>query len=232
MIPRLYLPAAAAESSFSLSDSQSRYLLKVLRMRCGDALIIFDGEGSAYHAEIASTDKKKTVITATTALPAPAPADIGRQLHIGQMICAPAKMDWAIEKMTELGVTIIAPLYSHNKKHQPEEKLQQRWRRLAAAACAQCGRNRLPVLLPCQPVTAWQPPAHCRRVLLTPNAEQALAGFRDSPVAIAVAVGGESGFTMDEERHFIDTGFEPAHLGTRVLRSETAAMAALALLNN
>ena len=144
-------------------------------------------------------------------------------------MCAPAKMDWAVEKMTELGAASITPLLSDNGKAAADARQMQRWQRLVIAACEQCGRNRLPLLHPPQRVLAWQ--AAGERILMTPRAAQPLtAAVPDAGVALSLAVGAESGFSGEEAEGWIAAGWRPAHLGARILRSETAALAALAML--
>ena len=227
MRARLHLPAAAAAHRYTLDAAQSRHLIKVLRLRRGAAVEVFDGEGSAFAAAIVDDDRNAAVLETTTALPR-SPADAGRVVHIGQVVCAAAKMDWAVEKMTELGAASITPLISENGKTPVNERQLQRWRRLTIAACTQCGRNKLPAILPPQAVAEWQPEG--RRILLTPRAAQPLAAVAAGTEALALAIGGESGFSAQEEEILVDFGFQPAHLGARILRSETAGMAALAVL--
>ena len=177
-----------------------------------------------------------TDAAAADAATAAAAADSGREVHIGQGICAPAKMDWAVEKMTELGATSITPLLGEKGKYDSGARQLQRWQRLIIAACEQCGRNRLPLLHPPQSVLEWRGDAE-KRIVLTPRGAQPLAAVLSMGAMkntalppLSLAVGGESGFSRDEEEGLIAAGFVPATLGARILRSETAALAALALL--
>lgn len=229
MLARVYLPTAAAECRFTLNAAQSRHLIKVLRLRNGAECAVFDGKGACYRARIVHEDKDAAVLHTGAALP-PSPADAGRTIHIGQVVCTTAKMDWAVEKMTELGATTLTLLSSENSRVPAGERQMQRWQRLMVAACAQCGRNTVPALLLPQPAAQWQPPA--QRIVLTPCAAHPLAevAAKEEATAIALAVGGESGFSVREEEALLAGGFQAAHLGARILRSETAALTALALL--
>lgn len=226
-LPRLYHPESAAHTELTLSESQSRHIVKVLRMKTGEKLEIFDGNGRAYDATIADNHKQRTRIHLTAARP-PSPADGGKKIHIGQLICAPAKMDWAIEKMTELGVTAITPLHAAERNATARANVP-RWHRLAIAACEQCGRNRLPILNSPIAATDWHPDEH--RIILTPRARHSLPKLASAiPPPIALAIGNESGFDTKTESQLIAAGFQPAHLGHRILRTETAGLAALAVL--
>lgn len=231
MRPRLYLPDAAPARCFQLNTAQSRHLIKVLRLKSGEAVEIFDGIGHAYPARIIDDDKSRvTVQTAASALP-PAPADGGPCVHIGQAVCAAAKMDWAVEKMTELGMASLTPLISDNGKPPPSAAQLARWRRLIIAAAEQCGRNRLPPLASPQPPRQWQPAAV--RILLSPGASRSLFSIVSAlpaDSAIALAIGSESGLSSAEETQLVAAGFQSAHLGARILRAETAGLAALALI--
>lgn len=229
MLPSLYLPAAEADSHFTLDAAQSHRLARVLRLRSGAALTVFDGAGRAYHASIVSSGKSGVVLATTIPLPCPAEADGGRKIHIAQVVCAPAKMDWAVEKMTELGVDKITPLVDQRKRHRAGPRQCERWRRLIIAACEQCGRRTLPGLAEAQRLDDFPVDGCC--ILLTPRARLPLAQVAPPPPQeITLIVGGESGFYPEEEKLLMDKGAGAAQLGARILRSETAGLAVLARL--
>ena len=155
-----------------------------------------------------------------------------------QAVSSSEKMDFTIQKAVELGVAAIQPLLSEKSvvrlSAEREEKKLARWRRVAIAACEQCGRNRLPELREAMSVETY-----CRtrdpttlRLLLSPEGTQGLRDLRDKiERAVTLAVGPEAGFSDAEERLLQRAGFVAVRLGPRVLRTETAALAALAALN-
>ena len=138
-------------------------------------------------------------------------------------------MHWTIEKMTELGVTEITPLLGHRTTRTANHN---RLQRLIIAACEQCGRNRLPTLHPATPLTQW-----AEKSATTDTPRHHLSPNAPAPLTITpaphhtLAIGPESGFTQKEQTHLNTCGFTPAHLGPRTLRTETAALVALALIN-
>ena len=237
MIPRIYLPAAAANSDAALSTAQSRHLFTVLRLSQNSAVVVFDGKGNSYSATLTTASKQSAVLRITDTLP-PSPADVGLQVHVGQLMCAPAKMDWAVEKMTELGCAEITPLYGEKTRYQAAEKQRARWQRLIIAATEQCGRATLPNIGKAKQLREWCTalPADGLRLVLSPRAEFSLMQLlqQQTPATvdkpITIVCGGESGISPAEEANLQANNFYPAHLGARILRAETAALAALAII--
>ena len=235
MTPRVYLSGAGEQDSHLLEQAKSRHLLKVLRLRQGAPLILFDGDGNTYTAIVGDTDKQCLRVHIQRQLP-PLAADGGVSIHIGQAICAAPKMDWLVEKSTELGATTITPLLSATSAAAPRRAQLERWQRLTAAACEQCGRARLPPINPPSSPASWNATlsATTTKILLSPRAQQPLAvvvrRLPNPMTPMAVAVGAEAGFTAKEENQMEEDNFLKAHLGARTLRAETAAMAALSLI--
>ncbi|MCH9705005.1 MAG: 16S rRNA (uracil(1498)-N(3))-methyltransferase [Proteobacteria bacterium] len=229
MRPRLYLPTASNNCTLQLTMVQSRHLIKVLRMQIGDTLEVFDGNGNAYDAVICDNHKDNTQIQLGVRLPATL-ADQSREIHIGQVMCAPTKMDWAIEKMTELGVTSITPLIDDKTKYRVSEQHFKRWQRLLIAACEQCGRRTLPLLQATENISQWQPSGTL--IVLSPWTSASLRSVNASlkEESITLLVGSESGLSDNVLQQMQQRGALFAHLGTRILRTETAALAALAKL--
>jgi 16S rRNA (uracil1498-N3)-methyltransferase len=143
-------------------------------------------------------------------------------------------MDWVVQKATELGVNAIAPLLSERTEirlnaDRAEKKLRH-WQQIIGSACEQCGRNRLPELLPPQPLPQWLPGVGADlRLVLHPDAANAVPGS-SPPASVALLVGPEGGFSPAEIAAATQVGFSALQLGPRILRTETAPLAALAIL--
>lgn len=247
MTPRICLPALASPQSPHLADDNSpipledtaaHHLIRVLRRAPGDTVEVFDGQGRHWLARL-HTVRPATVILQTE-LPAEPPARL--QLGLAQCLSTAEKMDWTIEKAVELGVTQIIPLLSERSVVRLEgtraDKRLQHWQRLITAAAMQSGRNRLPELAPIQSVNDWLarlPPCRAgeRRWLLSPLASAPLV----TQVAEAPAThtawllcGPESGLSEAEQSRAMSAGWHPALLGPRILRTETAGLVALSIL--
>ena len=230
MIPRLYLPEVIDGALCRLSAAQSRYLLRVLRLSVGDDARVFDGAGQEYDGRIEMADKRGAFVRIGRRLP-PSLADADLRVEIAQAICAPPKMDWAVEKMTELGAAVIVPLITAHAES-PRHAALERWQRLAVAACAQCGRAKMPHFSAPTLLTDFlstQTDEESQKILLTPRADCHLSAICKKTGRIIFMVGPEAGLSAAEEQVAMAAGFTAAHLGARILRAETAALVALAM---
>ena len=235
MTPRLYLPIALIPGEqIELSGEQSHYVARVLRLRAGDPVQVFDGDGSRHAATIVETRAKRAALRVGDAL-APGP-ESPLAITLGQCISSAEKMDWTIEKAVELGVAEIQPLVSSRSVVRLDAQRAQRrtehWRRLIVAACMQCGRDRLPVLAPPAPLAQWltpRPPG-VTAVALVPDGRVRLSRIELPAATVHLLIGPESGLADDELEAARSAGFIEASLGPRVLRTETAGLAAMALL--
>ena len=230
-VPRLLLARDLRENDEApLSPAQTHYLRRVLRLREGDAARVFDGEGAEREAIIVA-DKRAWNLKIGAAA---ASADARFPVVVAQIAGGGARGDWAIEKMCEVGVAAFAPLY---RQKPPREAALARWRRIVAAACAQCGRAKLMRIEPPQTFAEWIARASGgaeARFLLTPEAETPLlTATREAPPecdSATLLLGGEDGFSPEEKQSARENGFVFAALGGRVLRFETAPAVAAALL--
>jgi 16S rRNA (uracil1498-N3)-methyltransferase len=235
-IPRFYIDAALrAGATTQLPEEAAHHAVHVLRLRAGDALTLFNGRGGEYGARIAAMERLRVSVDllAHRALERESPLAV----TLVQGVSSSEKMDFTVQKATELGVAALQPVVAARSAGRiaGERAAQKRahWQRVAVAACEQCGRNRVPEVL--APVALAE---YCRGVapagalLLSPEARLALreaaAGLQG---AATLAAGPEAGFTAAEEAMLAQAGFVPVRLGPRVLRTETAALAALAALN-
>lgn len=236
-IPRIFsAEPLAGKSEVQLDDAASRHLVKVLRLGPGRPLILFDGEGGEYAAELLEAGKKARVrIGDFSADDRQSPLAI--TLAIG--ISRGDRFDWVIQKATELGVKDIQPLFTERCEVKLSgERLQKKlgqWQQIAISACEQSARNRVPQIL--EPVKLPQfldraaddtmnLVLHHRTEETLPQLEQKLG----RPQSALLLVGPEGGLSAEEIELALTRGFHPLRLGPRVLRTETAPVAALSVL--
>ncbi|MGV3741593.1 MAG: 16S rRNA (uracil(1498)-N(3))-methyltransferase, partial [Burkholderiaceae bacterium] len=208
----------------------------VLRLDVGEGITLFNGEGGEYIAVLDSLEKKRAIAEIKTF--SSREAEPPYAITLAQALPEASKMDWIIEKAVELGVTAIQPIAAQRcvvrlNAERSEKKLMH-WQGIVAAACEQSGRNRLPNLAEPIELQPWlmQSDLHAR-VLLTPRSEQSLSVWarHHAPQPVAFLIGPEGGFTEQEEKMALDQGAIPLSMGSRILRTETAGLAALAALN-
>jgi 16S rRNA (uracil1498-N3)-methyltransferase len=222
-----------AGGTATLDGDAAGHVLRVLRLRTGDELVVFDGSGSDYAARITSLgrDTVEVALGAARAVAAESPLAI----TLLQGVCRGPRMDTVIQKATELGVAAIVPVLAGRSvvklDEEQAERKQEHWRRVAVAAAEQSGRSRVPVVEAARRLEEVVPDAErfATRLILDPGGTSLKA--LPAPVApVALLVGPEGGFTEAERRLAADFGFVAAALGPRILRTETAPLAALALL--
>ncbi len=233
-LTRVYLDAPLeAGARVTLTGSAARHVTRVLRLRPGQALTLFNGGGGEYAATIEALHGERVAVAVGE------PSAIEREsplaVTLAQGVSRGERMDLVVQKATELGVHAIVPLFTERSvvrlsAPQATRKLTH-WRAVAVAACEQSGRNRLPQIAPPLPLADFlhQPPKAGARLLLSP---QAVARIQDVPPAPAatVLIGPEGGLTETEEQTALAAGFTPVRLGPRILRTETTALAALTVL--
>jgi 16S rRNA (uracil1498-N3)-methyltransferase len=218
-----------------ISGSAANHIARVLRLRDGDALTLFDGRGGEYGARI--TGVRKDTVQVDLHEHRDVERESALDLTLAQGISRGERMDWVMQKATELGVRRIVPVLTERSvvrldDRRGERKLQH-WRAITVAACEQCGRNRVPEVLPpssfFEAIGASDP--KMTRLLLSPAASLRLRDL-PRPAAVTLLIGPEGGLADHEEDAAIRAGFEPVQLGPRILRTETAAIAALAALQH
>ncbi len=227
-------------ASLALPPGAARHV-QVLRMQPGDALTLFDGAGGEYAATVERMGRSEVAVAVDVHTPVEREAT--RAVHLAVGMPANERMDWLVEKATELGVTSIQPLATAHGvlrlSGERAEKKRAHWEAIAVAACEQCGRNRVPVIHPVQSFAGWlgsaaaADTAATRSVLSLADGTRAVAAVAaDTPSTQPALVlsGPEGGLSATEEQDAIARGFAPATLGARVLRAETAALAALVSL--
>lgn len=235
-MPRFYCPQPLVPgASVELPEAVAHHL-HVLRLQAGAALTLFNGDGSQYQAELVAGDKRRASarIQAEVAFDAELPYAI----TLAQALPEASKMDWIVEKAVEMGVAAIQPLAAQRcvvrlSAERAEKKIAH-WQGIIIAAAEQCGRNRLPRLAAPAALQDWtsQHDLH-RRILLTPRATETLPQWarHQPPQAISLMIGPEGGFTEQEEEIALSRGALALGMGARILRTETAAIAAVSALN-
>jgi 16S rRNA (uracil1498-N3)-methyltransferase len=231
---RLYVPAPlSAGAEITLDAERSHYVSRVLRARAGDALVLFDGRGGEHAATVASISRQ--AVTVHVGAYREGVAESPLRIHLLQGISRGDRMDWVVQKATELGVAGITPVITEFSVVRLDEARAERriahWTKIAQAACEQCGRNRVPAIHAPQPLEAVlgaRADALC--LLLHPGAARTLAALEPAARGIELLIGPEGGLSDDEHARALQAGFEACSLGPRVLRTETAAIAAVAAL--
>lgn len=235
MVPRFYVDAPLrAGMSCELSADSAHHARHVLRLREGDALTLFDGRGGEYAGRFALLQKKRALVDLLEHRPIEREPPL--RVVLVQGVSSGERMDFTIRKAVELGVAEIRPVLAASSLARPKgERAAARrghWQRIAISACEQCGRNRIPLVQDVASVAQALDDVASARILLSPRASLRLSEACASvAAAVTIAAGPESGFNVAEEAAFVEAGFLPASLGPRVLRTETAALAALAALN-
>jgi 16S rRNA (uracil1498-N3)-methyltransferase len=237
-LTRLHVEGPLASGRrITLAGNAASHVTRVLRLRVGGQLVLFDGSGGEYEGSIdkAHGGEVTVAIGEHHALERESPL----ALTLAQGVSRGERMDLVVQKATELGVTRIVPVLTERSvvrlSAQQSDRKVNHWRAITIAACEQCGRNRLPELA--APVTLAQllgtggsGTAGGMRLLLSPEGSATLAGLRRPIDAATVLIGPEGGFSDEEEQAAVAAGFTAVRLGPRVLRTETAAIAALTLL--
>lgn len=234
-IPRLYVDAALAVGEcIVLPEPLAHKLGRVLRLPTGSPITLFNGDGRDHHARLEWSARGRALARIERS------ADVRFReaplaLTLIQGLARGEKMDWIVQKATELGVRTILPLASERSELRLEgERLARRlehWRTVGIAACEQCGRAILPeILAPTTPAELGRRPLPEARVLLAPDGEDDRRLALDAAGRVALAIGPEGGFSPAEEALMMQIGFTRWRLGPRILRTETAAIAAIAAL--
>lgn len=220
-------------ADISLSDSVVQHVSRSLRMRPGDQIILFNGDGSEHKAELIKIEKRsvtaRIIESHASSTESPLPITIGQTLSRGE------RMDYAVQKSTEMGVRSITPLFSERCEVKlPKERQEKRvkhWLQIAVSACEQSGRTVPPEIKYPTDLEKWLAAQDAElKLVLHHHSEQPLQEMT-APSSIALLIGPEGGLTSDEVELAAQYGFKPLTLGPRVMRTETAPVAALTLLN-
>ena len=227
-LSRFFIDAPLSLGQHALPEAQSHYIGRVLRLAPGAAVQLFDGSGREFLGELIEVGKKQVRVELNESLEGQVTSPLA--VHLGQGLSRGERMDWAIQKATELGVEQITPIVSARcevrLKDERTDKRMQHWRQVAISACEQCGRSVLPLIHPPLVLADWlQQTEADLKLVLHPVAEP-LASHA-APRSLAFLIGPEGGLSDAEVMQAQAAGFHAARLGPRVLRTETAAVVAL-----
>ena len=238
-MPRFHCPVPLTPGEeIALPPGAARHV-QVLRLQPGEAITLFhgglDGPGGEFEATV--TRMGRSEVLARIGTHHAVEREAARAVHLLAGITANERMDWLVEKATELGVASITPLLAERSvlklKGERADKKLAHWQAVAVAACEQCGRNRVPTLHPAQTLADWlqAPPQDGQRLLLSLRpGTQPLHAAAPGHTGLVFLSGPEGGLSGTEEDLALAHGFAPVTLGPRVLRAETAPLAALAAL--
>lgn len=233
--PRFYCNAKLGPGvQLDLPDNAAHHAIRVLRLKAGDEAVLFNGDGTDYRVEFLRVSKEGVTakITDWSAIDRESPL----QATLAQAISSGDRMDFTLQKSVELGVGAIQPLSAERsvvKLHgERAEKRREHWQNVVISACEQSGRATVPLVAAPVPMLNWlgEMPDFKLKLMLSPAAELTLHDLPRPDGAICLLVGCEGGFAPPEVKAAESTGFMPIRLGTRVLRTETAALAALSAM--
>ena len=239
-MPRFYCPAPLVIGAVVDLPEAVAHHLHVVRCQPGESLVLFDGRGGQYAARLTEIGKRRAgaLVEAHDAVEAELPYAV----TLAQGLPEGSKMDWIVEKAVELGAAGIVPLAARRSvvrlSGERADKRLAHWQAVVVSASEQCGRNRLAEVAPVREAERWlgapqsDATGDATRILLTPRAHASLAAWaRATPArASCLLVGPEGGWSAEEEAAAIAAGALPLSMGPRVLRTETAGLAALATL--
>lgn len=235
---RLYIDGRyGTGSELQLDADRSRYLTRVLRLRSGDSLLVFNGGGGEFSATMLNAGKNSATLRIDEQTVAQTESKL--RVHLVQGVSRGERMDFVVQKATELGIKRITPVLTEYGVVKLDsgraEKRRDHWQKVAASACEQCGRVRLPLVEAPVTLKEWfgSAPANVdAQLILKPGAAMPLAAIAAPPTKVCLLIGPEGGFSDNEYEDAEVAGFRPVAIGPRILRTETAAIAALAILQS
>lgn len=235
-IPRIFIDTELNENStLALPDSAFQHLCKVLRLKSGHPLRVFNGKGGQYNATLSDVEKRSASIQVANFETLENESPI--QVTVGQTLSRGERMDYAIQKSVEAGIFAIQPLFSERCEVKLQdsraEKRLQHWQQVATSAAEQCGRGIVPIVYPPIELTEWV--SNCNEMLkltLHHHSAKPIRHFeKPSNNRIALLIGPEGGLSEKEVQLSEKSGFNAISLGPRVLRTETAPIVALSVIN-
>lgn len=231
--PRIFHAEPIADrEAVELDAGAAHHLVRVLRRVAGDAVILFDGRGGEYHGRLALPSPRQVLARELRFVAREAESAL--RVTLAQAVSRGQRMDYAIQKAVELGVDRVVPLITARSAasvaRDRADAKREHWQGVATSACAQCGRNRVPRIEPVTRLADWLEQAGPGlRLVLAPADGARLSSLTPSE-QISLLVGAEGGLSDAEQAQAMAAGFVPVRLGPRILRTETAAAAAVTAL--
>lgn len=231
-IPNIYTSNQLVEHQQIELDSQAaQHLVKVLRMKEGDKVRLFDGSGAFFPAELIQTSKKSVLVETQSKELSVSESPLAT--HIGQVMSRGDRMDYAIQKSTEMGVNQITPLTSERCEvklnSERSDKRVKHWQQVAISAAEQCGRATVPVINPVMPMADWVNSCEGLSLVLHHRDTQQLSSL-PKPDSVNILIGPEGGLSEQEIQLAQDKDFISTTLGPRVMRTETAPVTVLGIV--
>ncbi len=230
----LELPLTVGQT-LPLPEETANHLVRVMRLREGDGCVLFNGDGHDYSATIASISKREVLVRIDSAQAVDNESPL--PITLLQGIARGEKMDLILQKATELGVSAIIPVNAERTEVKLDaaraEKRIAHWRNVVGSACGQSGRARIPAISAPQSLAAATAslPEQTLRLTLDPLGEHRLASLAAAPAnGVVIAIGPEGGWSPRDRQQLAEAGFQGLQLGPRILRTETAGLAAVAAL--
>lgn len=217
-----------------LSEDAANHVGRVLRMQVGEQIVLFDGSNHIFNATLQAVEKRQIIAKIDSSELDDRESNLN--IHLGQVISRGDRMEFTIQKSVELGVKTITPLWSERcgvklNDERQDKKLQQ-WQKITIAACEQCGRNEIPEIRPIMKLTDWcKEQDDMLKLNLHPRAKYTIRQLPNVPEAgVRLLIGSEGGLSVEEITMTESEGFTEVLLGKRVLRTETASLAAITAL--
>ncbi len=235
-VPRLYVPVPMRVGEvIELPPEQSHHLLRVLRLRISEPLAFFSGSALEYGGRIVAIGNARVSVAIEAEQAAQRESPLA--ITLAQALARAERMDFTIQKSVELGVRRLVPLLTERTgvrfKDERESRRMEHWSRIIIGACEQSGRVRLPELQEPTPFAQWiAQPLSGSKLVLDPRAAQSLASSGQPQSEFVLLIGSEGGLSERERDQARAAGFVGVHLGPRVLRTETAALVALSILQS
>jgi 16S rRNA (uracil1498-N3)-methyltransferase len=233
-IPRIYQPASLTTDQIVELDAQAAaHLTRVLRLKTGDDLVVFNGEGGEYQATVESAERRSVSIRIGKFVVRSVESPL--ELILVQGVSRGERMDFAVQKAVELGVSRIVPVLTErtvvNIKGERQQRRRDHWQSVANSACEQCGRTIVPEVSPVLSLQDWFNTSNeGTRFVLHHRAESGMIGSLNPQGPISLLVGPEGGLSSSEIELAVSVGYFPLSLGPRILRTESAAVAALSVM--
>ena len=232
-IPRIYTGQnLLSGDTLELEEAASHHLSKVLRMQPGRELILFNGAGGEFAATIHEVSKKHVLVSIAEHSVDNRESPLDLELAIG--ISRGERFEWVLQKATELGVTKITPLITERTEVKVsgdrQEKMHERWQHIIISACEQCQRNLLPELSAAVQISDWLPQVTSDLRFVLHHRDSQRLPADQTPTSVTLLIGPEGGLSDREITHALEQDFNALTLGPRVLRTETAPVAAISLV--
>ncbi|HEV2613896.1 MAG TPA: 16S rRNA (uracil(1498)-N(3))-methyltransferase [Gammaproteobacteria bacterium] len=230
--PRFYHPEPISlHHNIKLSESAARHAGLVLRLAVGDEIILFNGDGFDCQAKLIEVTRKAVIVLIQSKIAVNSESPL--KLHLVQAIVKPDKMDWVMQKAVELGVNEITPVITKYCAVKITDKKSDHWQGIVTSACEQSGRSTMPKL---NKITVFESFLDKTKInsglIFHPEAELKFSELNMSYKEAVLFIGPEGGFHQDEVKLAENNGFLSVRLGSRILRTETAATAALSVMQS